>query len=325
MPAWMRQHDDYTYGFTVDNHTYLRDQEAPDKPAGMMVPPAAIVAALPDRFKVEEAARKSGLKYLTHDSAIDGIRTFVLSSDPKGRFDQWMLLNLKTGDSKINSNTPLSILVVQKKDAAGRPLKKVRLHFRDYTLYRSGDRFNLALNERNNGKCFSCHANGVRQLIARRTPVLDSKPSRGEPGFDEIGSPAPPEFAYSRLMEFNRRLRSYGSPDWDGKIIPENHGPALGKEQGCMDCHDGKSRGILTVSTSKTQLEKKIYYDLSMPYDTDLQALLERKQMKDPALTPEEESLLKKSFEAHESLTNELEKSRLPALRNWLLETRCRF
>lgn len=39
VPAWMRQHDDYSYGFTVDNHTYLRDQEAADKPAGMMVPP----------------------------------------------------------------------------------------------------------------------------------------------------------------------------------------------------------------------------------------------------------------------------------------------
>ena len=101
--------------------------------------------------------------------------------------------------------------------------------------------------------------------------------SRGEPGFDEIGSPAPVEFAYNRLMEFNRRLRSYGSPDWDGKIVPENHGPALGRSKACTDCHDGKSRGILTVSTSKTQLEKKIYYELSMPYDTELQPLLERK------------------------------------------------
>lgn len=324
VPTWMRMHDEGSYGFNVPNHEYLARQERPDRPAGMMQPPEAIVRALPDRSKVEEAARLAGYKYLTHDSGIDGIRTFVFNPDPHGRFDQWLLLNLKAGDTSVNSSTPLSVLTVQKRDAAGNPLKKVRLHFRDWTIEHSGAGYRLTLNEEGNGKCYSCHTNGVRQLIPRRTPTLEAKPSRGEPGFDEAGSGPPlPDFAYGRLMEFNRRLRAYGAPDWEGMVTPENHGPVLGEAQGCTDCHDGKSRATLNVSTSTTQIEKRIHDDLSMPYDTDLPRLLERHQMKNPKLTPDEERALREAFAAHGAMTDDYLGARAPALRDWLLETPC--
>jgi len=151
---------------------------------------------------------------------------------------------LNDGDKKIRDGQPLSILGVQKRTADGTKLEKVRLHFRDYSLERSGDRYNLALYADNNGKCFGCHPNGVRQLIMRRTPVLNAKPVRGEKGFTEQGDEPPASFSYNRLAEFNRRLRSLRTPRLEGKISPEVFGPMVGKEERCTDCHDGKIRSF---------------------------------------------------------------------------------
>ena len=259
-PAWMLQHSYEGYGFIDDNHKYLTAQDAPDKPPGMMKIPPSIVAALPYRSKVEQVARENGWKYLTHDSALDDFRTFIYISDPQGRFDQWFLLNLADGkgDKSLKDTTPLSILSVQKKDRNGKKLARVRLHFRDYTIVKVKKGYQLDLFESNNGKCFSCHTSGIRQLIARRTPITEARPVKGEPGYspDETAA-SPADFGFKRLNEFNSRLRSYGMPDWDGQVRPEDHGPHLGAAQGCTDCHDGKSRGALYVSLSHSQLEKK--------------------------------------------------------------------
>ena len=324
-PTWMRQHDVDSYGFSVDNHTYLMDQEAPDKPPGMMKVPDAIVAALPDRNKVERVARENGWMYLTHDSALGGLRTFVVITDPAGRFDQWMLLNLHTGNASLKEGTPMSVLSVQKKDSSGRTLSQVRLHFRDYTVNHTPKGYSLSLYDTNNGKCYSCHASGMRQLIARRTPTMDAQPSQGEHGIDgrDLASNAP-DFGFQRLMELNRRIRSYGTVDWNGRVIPENHGPALGKAQGCLDCHDGKTRGILTVSTSTVQLKQKIFHELGMPPDSHLTRLLERSEMKNPELAAGENLALANAFNVHDEATKKFEDSKFPALKGWLLETPCR-
>lgn len=326
VPAWLRQHDNVSYGFNVPNREYFRLQETPDKPPGMMDPAPAIIAALPSRERVEAVARQAGLKYLTHDSALGGIRTFVLTSDPAGRWDQWLLLNLQTGDSQITESTPVSVLTVQKADAAGHPLPAVRLHFRDYFVSRlPNGKYKSELRLEANGKCFSCHANGVRQLIARRTETLQAEPVAGETDFS--GNPVrskPADFAFARLMEFNKRLRSYGSPDWDGKIDPHDFGPALGRTQGCVDCHDGKSRGILTVASSASQLKQKLIDELSMPPDTDGPARLERAEVHYPsALSPKELEDLDHVFAAHDKLANEYLQTRLPELKNWLLSVPC--
>ena len=106
---------------SMDNHAYLRAQEAADKPAGMMRPPPAIIAALPLRRRLEAAAREHGYRYLTHDSALGGARTFIVIPDAEGRFDQWMLFNFSDDQQpEINAETPFSFVAVQKKDAAGR-------------------------------------------------------------------------------------------------------------------------------------------------------------------------------------------------------------
>lgn len=322
--TWLAQHDQDSYGFTVKNPVYLAQQETADKPAGMMQPPQAILEALPTRQKVEEAARNAGLKYLTHDSGLAGIRTFVLNADPVGRYDQWLLLNLPDLKSDVAEAEPMSVLVVQKKDLSGHRLAKVRLHFRDYFLERTpGGKFEARLHESSDGKCFSCHANGVRQLIERRTPVLEAKPVRGEKAYGESGDRVPKDFAYHRLLELNRRLRSYGSPDWDGKIILSDLGPALGAAQGCVDCHDGKSRGKLTVFTSTSTLQQKMVHELNMPYDSNLPTLLERLQMGAQEQTKEEVEDLAKRAEAQKALFQDFENSRSAILKDWLLEIPC--
>ena len=325
VPSFLAQHSADSYGFTVDNHTYLTAQEAADRPSGMMDPPPGLVAAFPRRIDVESAARRNGWRYITHDSALDGVRTFVFIPDPEGRFDQWMLLNfLKKDQPAIDPETPMSFIAVQKKDAAGRALARPRLHFRDYNMVPASGGFQLDLVEDRNGKCYACHASGMRQLIPRRTRVLDARPVKGEPGYESSGRAAPPDFAYGRLQELNAKIRSYGMPDWEGRIVPAHHGPALGGELGCTTCHDGTTRGILTVSTSVRQLEQKIYDELAMPPAASFVDLLERSERPGATLSPEERATLHAAFEAHQKLDQAFDASRLPELRRWLLEESCR-
>ena len=325
VPSFLAQHSSDSYGFTVDNHTYLTAQEAADRPTGMMRPPPALIAALPLRVNVERAARQNGWRYITHDSALEGVRTFVFIPDPEGRFDQWMLLNfLKKDQPAIDPQTPMSFIAVQKKDASGHGLAKVRLHFRDYNMTPSNGGFQLDLFEDRNGKCYSCHPGGMRQLIPRRGAVLDASPVKGETGYDARARTAPPGFAYGRLQELNATLRGYGAPDWGGLIVPEHHGPALGAALGCTACHDGTIRGLLTVSTSARQVEHKISDELAMPPTPGLVALLGRSEDARLKLSSAERATLHSAVEEHAKLNRELDASRSPELRRWLLQEPCR-
>jgi hypothetical protein len=171
-----------------------------------------------------------------------------------------------------------------------------------------------------NAKCYSCHPSGVRHLVAGRTPSLAAKPVLGEPGYPGDG---PADFAYQRLTAMNDRLASYGLPDWNGTIVPADHGPALGVEEGCTACHDGAVRGVLTVSTSQKQLALKVVGELAMPPTAGLTKLVERQAMNDPPLTPADSATLAGAEAAHASALASLEAARAEALQRWLLERRC--
>lgn len=321
VPAWMRQHDDHSYGFNADNRAYLAAQEAADKPQGMMRPPQPLIAAIPDRQGVEAAARRNGWKYLIHDSAISGARIFVVVPDPRGRFDQWLVFNLVENGQSVTTTMPLSVLAVQKQEADGRPLAMVRLHFRDYGIRKDKHGgFKIELFEASNGKCYGCHPSGVRRLIPRRTPSTSAQPVRGETGYEARGNRGSGDVGYARLLEFNKRLQSYGLPDWQGTVDPAAHGPALGEEQGCTECHDGKTRGMLTVSTSISQLKRKVLVELSMPPQPELAGLLERAETNNPPLSFAEREKLQEARDHQERLLNQLYRSRLPKLKNWLME-----
>lgn len=323
-PFWLKQHDSRSYGFLKDNRAYFAAEDSSENPEGMMKVPDAIIAALPYRDQVEKAARENGYEYLTHDSAIDGFRTFIFIPDPKGRYDKWMLLNLKSGKSTVQEKTQLSVLAVQKEDLDGNRLPKVRLNFRDYMITRNPGlkSYGLTLSETGNGKCFSCHSDGVRQLIPYHTKVLQAEPVKGE------AFPQSQDFAFDRLMEFNRRLRSYGTPDWNGNVIPSHLGPTLGTGQSCTDCHNGVSRAPLTVFTSMGQIKQKMYQELSMPPDTDFPRLIDYVQAHKSVMTKDQSeassNLLKEARGMHAALAQDYESSRLPALKEWFLETTCR-
>jgi hypothetical protein len=324
-PTWLRQHASTGYGFAMDNQAYFAHEEGPDTPKGMMRPPPDLIAAIPDVAKIEALARDHGWKYVLQDSCLGGARIFLLVPDPGGAFDDWMLLNLSGEPGKrmtVDVAKTMSFIGVQKKDAQGNPLPKVRLNFRDWLISAAPAGGYGVTPADSDTKCYACHASGTRQLISRRTPFLAAQPVRGEPGFGRDAAPDP-AFAQRRLDELEARLRSYGLPDWNGTLDLPSFGPPIGEAQGCTECHDGSYRGVLSVMMSETQIEEKVHYELAMPPTKRLPALLERSEMKNPPLTPAEQKELDDAYAAHAKLAADVLGSRTETLRRWLLQTKC--
>ena len=328
IPAWIRQHERGSYGFVQSNTAYLAGQTETDKPVGMMNPPAALVAALPERAKIEQAARVNGWPYLTHDACLGGIRTFVTVRDSEDLFEQWMLFGLDESATLVGNGSALSFIGVQKRDLRGQRLPKVRLHFRDYVASNTDGSWNLSLPEEHTGKCFACHGSGMRLLIPTHESVVLSEPVAGE---KEYGSGAPQDFGFRRLSELNQRLLSYGLPDWNGSIEAADHGPALGESLGCNHCHNGVVRGVLTVSTDEETLKRKMVDELSMrsfvpgrdvPDQTAI-ALLDRAKTGTPPLSLDEQAALDRARAEHWADYQTFVAERFPSWKAWALTEPC--
>jgi hypothetical protein len=303
VPVWLGQHVDDSYGFRQENPAYLAAHTGADMPPGMMEPPGALLEALPERATLEATARDHGWPYLTHESCLGGVRTFVNVSDPEGRFDQWMLVSLDATETRVDGDsTIMSFIAVQKEDANGNALPRVRMHFRDYVATLMGDAFTLELPENFGGKCYACHTSGLRQLISS-----------------------------AEATDLNERMLAYGLPDWNGTLEPTDHGPRLGESLGCTECHNGEDRGILTVSTSEGMLWQKVVGQLSMRSprngqrvpDEAAMALLERETTGNPPLTPDEALALEQARAEHLADYEVLVAERFPAWRAWALDVPC--
>jgi len=326
-PAWVGQHTKGSYGFSPENAAYLAAQTADDVPAGMMTPPPELLAALPERTAIERAARDNGWPYLTHDSGVGGVRTFITTTDPEDHFEQWMLVGLES-NTTVPDGSVMSLIAIQKKDATGQSLDQVRMHFRDYLLSAADGAWALVLPEVHDAKCFACHPSGLRTLIRTHESVLASAPVRGEVGY---GDDAPGDFGFERLTELNERLLSYGLPDWNGAIEPADHGPALGESLGCPECHDGVTRGVLGISTDEGTLRRKVVEELSMRAfaperpipDEPAIALLDRESTSDPPLTEDEVALLEQARAEHLADYEVLVAERFPSWKAWALEAAC--
>jgi hypothetical protein len=319
VPAWMHQHDNNSYGFYLDSKEYLKYQESVGKPPGMMTPPQEIVNALPNLPDVVKASVDHGWKYLLHDSAINNSRLFIYFIDPSGRFDRWLILNLDEYQ-EIDLAQPLSIMAVEKKSADGQILEKSKLYFRDYLINKNKEKFELAVKDHDNGKCYSCHPSGARQLINHHTQILSAAPVRGEADF---GNPPSEAFGWKRLQEFNKALKGYGLPDWDGLIVPDDFGPALGNDQECTDCHDGEDRGVINIATSHSQLTEKIVTELAMNPDRRIYRLLEASGLGSQKMSPSQRRQLSQAFAEHQKDLKDLSGSAFTALRDWLLTDAC--
>jgi len=329
VPAWLAQHSPTAYGFSLDNSDYFLAQTAVNEPTAMMDPPPGLLSVLPLRSSIEQLAVDNGWAYLTHDSCLGGVRTFIMKKDPLDRFDQWFLFGLDADGKQIDSPSIMSFIAVQKKDAQGQYLPKVRLHFRDYLVTQTPSGWTLELPADFPGKCYACHVSGTRRLLSTLSGVVSSSPVRGEPGF---GLPTPLAFGESRLADLNQRLDAYGVPDWDETIDPAAHGPALGSDLGCTHCHDGELRGMLTVSTSEGTLGQKIVDQLSMQAataadrvvpDAPAMALLERSKLGDPTLSSAERIQLDAARARHVADYEALAASRFPTWRAWALTSKC--
>ena len=326
--AWIRQHESGSYGFLRRNGAYLAAQTGPDMPAGMMDPPSSLVAALPERANIEEAARINGWPYLTHDSALGGVRTFVTVRDSADRFEQWMLVGLDASMTLVGDGSVLSFIAVQKRDAWGQVLQRVRLHFRDYVVSNAEGSWNLLLPEEHTGKCFACHSSGMRLLIPTLGSVALSSPVAGE---KEYGAGVPADYGSQRLAQLNLRLLSYGVPDWNGDIDVADHGPQLGESLGCTSCHNGLKRGVLTVSTDEDTLKRKIVDELSMRAfapgkevpDRAAIDLLERAKPGAPPLSRDEQTALDRARAEHRADYQAFIAERFPAWKAWTLEQPC--
>jgi hypothetical protein len=325
VPAWLDQHG-RSYGFRQDNRTYFAAQTAPDMPSGMMDPPSELVAALQGRSSIEEAARTNGWPYLTHDSALGGIRTFVDVVDPQQRFEQWINVGYSIEGGGIGET--VSFIAVQKKDAAGQDLSKVRIHFRDYRLVRDPSANKLELPETFDAKCYGCHVSGLRPFLALRGSVAASAPVKGEDGFGQMVAD---DFGMKRLASLNQRFLSYGVPDWNGALEPFDHGPALGRSLGCTQCHDGATRGAVTVSASTDTLSQKVVWQLSMRSPRDgkrvpdeaAMALLDRYNGGSLPPSESERAALDQARAEHEADYETLMASRFPDWRAWVLGSPC--
>ncbi len=328
VPAWMQQHGSDSYGFRQDNHSYLASQSGPDQPTDMMNPPAELLGALPDRVRIEEAARANGWPYLTHDSGLGGVRTFINVLDAENRFEQWMVVGLED-NTRVSNPAIMSFIAVQKKDGGGRELPRVRMHFRDYLVTQAEGSWKLELPESYNGKCYACHASGMRLLIPTRESIAESAPVKGEEGY---GQPTvATDCGLRRLVAFNQRLLSYGVPDWNGTLEPGDHGPPLGKGLGCTLCHDGSFRGVLTVSFSEGMLWQKVVGQLSMRSPRDgksvpdqrSMSLLEREKTGVPPLSTDEASELDQARADHLADYDAIVQDRFSSWRAWVLEQPC--
>jgi hypothetical protein len=327
LPAYLDQHGT-SYGFRQDNHDYFAAQTGPDAPLGMMTPPPDLVAAVPNLGAIEEVARANGWPYLVHDSCLGGARIFVTTSDAELRFDQWMLFGL---DEEGTLPTPaiMSFIAVQKEDAHGRKLDRVRLHFRDYLVTPTSGAPTLALPENFEGKCFACHGSGTRWLVPMHGSVAESTPVKGEPDYGRADVGA--DFGMARLDSLNQRLASYGLPDWNGTLEPADHGPPLGRSLGCTSCHDGVNRGALTVSTSEGMLRQKVVDQLGMRStrggqpvpDAAAMSLLDRERTANPPLSSDERAALDRARAEHQADYDAIVAERFPAWRAWVLERAC--
>ena len=328
VPAWLAQHDPQSYGFALPTHDYQTAQTAVENPRGMMEPPPELIAAWPNRDQMEALARLRGWAYLEHESCLGGMRLFIRVQDEEQRFDQWLLFGFDPTAATPPAGGIVSFIAVQKQSAAGVVLQAPRLHFRDYVVSAQDSSRTLALPETTGGKCYACHLSGLRQLAPFAGASLVSARVRGEPGY---GEPEQPDFARRRLDDLNEALLAYGLPDWNATILPADHGPALGVELGCPTCHDGTTRGALSVLTSEGQLYQKTVEQLSMrsPHagqavpDTAAMELLERDRTMLPPLSDAEAASLMQARKEHEHDFELLMQQRLPALRDWLLAERC--
>jgi len=211
------------------------------------------------QWKASATAAK--MPYLEFDSHNNDRRIIFLDSDL--RFDRWILaLAGASGSAPLKEKAETVDMILMDKGGKGAP----KIYFREYNMDTGIPRRNPP--ERMEA-CYQCHMNGPREII----PEIKGYSGFIAPNANWIESMdsksmSAKKLAASRIDQFNRRIRSYGYPDWHGAYEPERRFPPMGEALGksdCTKCHNGEDRGILTPLSKLGEINYKITFEKSMP------------------------------------------------------------
>jgi hypothetical protein len=287
--------------------------------------PVELLAALPDLDAVEQVAQDRGWPYLVHDSALGGTRIFFNLREPGGAFERWFVLAIDPMTRQAADPTIVSFIGLET-PTNERP--RSRPHFRDYLVQAGASGWTAQLRADFGGKCYACHPNGLRQLLPGSGGIAEALPVRGEADFGSDVDRR--QFGLTRLGTFNQQIASFAAPDWESSLETADHGPALGSSLGCTSCHDGETRGALSVMTSQGVLWQKLVGQLSMGQtgkgllvpDVPAMSLLER-FTSGAALSEADVRALDLARSRHEQDFQAFAGSRASDLEQWLLESGC--
>ncbi|MCO4792615.1 MAG: hypothetical protein KC493_02795 [Bacteriovoracaceae bacterium] len=132
------------------------------------------------------------------------------------------------------------------------PDKNAQIHFGQFWRDANGrNPENKAHQGKRFDNCYQCHPNGVREL----------SPEPGSYSKEDAGT----------LEYLKKKMSSYGKIEFNGALDPKAYGAPMGKEQGCVKCHNNyegqhlQSRGALNHRTSGMHIGHKMTADYSMP------------------------------------------------------------
>ncbi len=238
----MTTRDGHTMGFKLSNDDYLKTV-----PPAYMQLPEPLRNGLPENWP--ELCRAQGWSCATFVSkslpnpSHNSFKRLIIMAPGKnpGEADKWMLFTLP----KEGVAEQLIDYIAVEKTAAEK--KQVTLFFAEY--WRNKDGTNPKFRD-NMASCYKCHPSGMKDLV----PAYGSTTPDGKRVIDGL----------------NQKMRDYGQQVWSaGSVDLDRYGPPMGKNQGCLECHNGRDRGFINAGhlgeRSRHQIYFKMVQDLTMP------------------------------------------------------------
>ena len=230
--------------FEVSDKEYFRNT-----PTKALKLPKEFKNGLPENYR--EIAKKNGWDVLEYRSRTvvnpggAGSRNRILFQINDPPFERWIQFTSPESEDQVVKENLIDYISI---DTDKDPQK---IYFTQYWRDDKGQ------NPKRRDKaghhfdsCYSCHPNGMRQL----SPVPGSVDQKDLKTFDKM----------------REKIDGYQKLDWGISISPEGYGPALGKEEGCVRCHNNHtgaeevSRGAINYFTTESHIQHKYHGDFSM-------------------------------------------------------------
>jgi len=240
----------------------MSDEEYGDRmPKKFKTLPSELQNGLPKNYR--EIAKQKGWKVFKYRSRTvpnppRGSRNRVLIVVEGAEDDKYIQFTISDDPSQPNRPEQLIdyLSVEHNKD---NPDKNAQLHFAQFWRDEQGKnpRNKLDISRSNShghmthDNCYSCHPNGVREL----SPEPGSYTKEDAPTLDYL----------------KKKMGGYGKIEFNGALDPKAYGAPMGKEQGCVKCHNNyegthlQSRGALNYRTAEGHIAHKMTGDKSMP------------------------------------------------------------